>query len=274
MFGKSLKYEFKAVSRKIVPLFITEIVISVLIGITFIIDGRVLASVSEDKNSSEVGRIVDLMQGIFAIGLFMMILVLSIAVFVMMIKRFYSSFFTDEGYLTFTLPVSIDCHLITKIVSVVIWSFFSIVVTFLSYLIIGGGMEIGHGTISEITGQVGEMFPEIEEEVSFIWNEQTTFALLSFLYNVMYFIMEILLLYFGISLGCMLSKKHRVIASIGCIIGISIVFSIADDLISKAASISSEPYVLIISLIVFMLVKMILLYLGTKTILVKKLNLD
>ena len=118
MFGKSLKYEFKAVSRKIVPLFITEIVISVLIGITFIIDGRVLASVSEDKNSSEVGRIVDLMQGIFAIGLFMMILVLSIAVFVMMIKRFYSSFFTDEGYLTFTLPVSIDCHLITKIVSV------------------------------------------------------------------------------------------------------------------------------------------------------------
>lgn len=274
MFGKSLKYEFKAVSRKIVPLFITEIVISVLIGITFIIDGRVLASVSEDKNSSEVGRIVDLMQGIFAIGLFMMILVLSIAVFVMMIKRFYSSFFTDEGYLTFTLPVSIDCHLITKIVSVVIWSFFSIVVTFLSYLIIGGGMEIGHGTISEITSQVGEMFPEIEEEVSFIWNEQTTFALLSFLYNVMYFIMEILLLYFGISLGCMLSKKHRVIASIGCIIGICIVFSIADDLISKAASISSEPYVLIISLMVFMLVKMILLYLGTKTILVKKLNLD
>ena len=42
MFGKSLKYEFKAIARRVVPLFITVLVLSVILGIGFIIDGRLL----------------------------------------------------------------------------------------------------------------------------------------------------------------------------------------------------------------------------------------
>lgn len=274
MFGKSLKYEFKAVSRKIVPLFITVLVISVLLGVTFIIDGRVLPSAPKTENPYAAERIIDLMQWILVAGLIVMIFVVSIAVFVLMLKRFYSSFFTDEGYLTFTLPVSVDCHLMTKIVSMLIWSFFSGIVTILSYLIIGGGIEIGYGVISDIADQAREVLSELGEILSLIWREYTGSVVLSFFYSVLYLIIEILLLYFGISLGCMLSKKHRVITSIVCIVGLSIVFSFVDAVVSEIASVASDPFILLVSLVILALVKMILLYLGTKTILVKKLNLD
>lgn len=274
MFGKSLKYEFKAVSRKIVPLFITVLVISVLLGVTFIIDGRVLPSAPKTENPYAAERIIDLMQWILVAGLIVMIFVVSIAVFVLMLKRFYSSFFTDEGYLTFTLPVSVDCHLMTKIVSMLIWSFFGSIVTALSYLIIGGGIEIGYGVISDIADQAREVLSELGEILSLIWREYTGSVVLSFFYSVLYLIIEILLLYFGISLGCMLSKKHRVITSIVCIIGLSIVFSFVDAVVSEIASVASDPFILMVSLVILALIKMILLYLGTKTILVKKLNLD
>lgn len=274
MFGKSMKYEFKAVARKIVPLFITVLVISVLLGVTFIVDGRVIPSAPEAENPYAAERIIDLMQWILVAGLIIMIFVVSIAVFVLMIKRFYSSFFTDEGYLTFTLPVSVDCHLMTKIVSMLIWSFFGSIVTALSYLIIGGGIEIGYGVISDIADQAREVLSELGEILSLIWKEYTGSVVLSFFYSALYIIIEILLLYFGISLGCMLSKKHRVITSIVCIVGISIVFSFVDAVVSEIASVASDPFILLVSLVILALVKLILLYLGTKTILVKKLNLD
>ena len=191
MFGKSLKYEFKAVSRKIVPLFITVLVISVLLGVTFIIDGRVLPSAPKTENPYAAERIIDLMQWILVAGLIVMIFVVSIAVFVLMLKRFYSSFFTDEGYLTFTLPVSVDCHLMTKIVSMLIWSFFSGIVTILSYLIIGGGIEIGYGVISDIADQAREVLSELGEILSLIWREYTGSVVLSFFYSVLYLIIEI-----------------------------------------------------------------------------------
>ena len=154
MFGKSLKYEFKAIARRVVPLFITVLVLSVILGIGFIIDGRLLPDATADGEASVGEAIMNLAQGIFMTGLFIMIFVAGITVFVMTIQRFYQSFFTDEGYLTFTLPVTVNCHIMTKIVSMILWNLMGTVVTLVAYLIMLGGTEIGYGTVSSFYAEL------------------------------------------------------------------------------------------------------------------------
>ena len=80
----------------------------------------------------------------------------------------------------------------------------------------------------------------------------------------------------------MWSKKHRVIMSIVCIIGVNIVFSIVETIIVTIVMVSSvftenlaaAAAVTLASLTVLGVVKVMLSYIGIKAILTKKLNLD
>lgn len=282
MFGKNLKYEFKAIARRVVPLFITVLVLSVILSIGFIIDGRLLPEATVEGEASVGEAIMNLVQGVFIIGLFIMIFVAGITVFVMTIQRFYQSFFTDEGYLTFTLPVTVNCHIMTKIVSVILWNLMGTVVTLVACLIMLGGTEIGYGTVSgsyaELANELSFLLPSLSE----ISGEYMGSIVLFVIYAIISYIFEILLIYFGISLGCMWSKKHRVIVSIVCIIGVNIVFSIVETIIETIVTVFSVftenlavaaalPLAL---LTVFGIVKVMLSYIGIKVILTKKLNLD
>ena len=280
MFGKSLKYEFKAIARRVVPLFITVLALSVILGIGFIIDGRLLPDATADGEASVGEAIMNL--GIFMTGLFIMIFVAGITVFVMTIQRFYQSFFTDEGYLTFTLPVTVNCHIMTKIVSMILWNLMGTVVTLVAYLIMLGGTEIGYGTVSSSYAELADELSYLMTSLSGISGEYTGSIVLFVIYAILSYIFEILLIYFGISLGCMWSKKHRVIMSIVCIIGVNIVFSIVETIIETIVMVSSvftenlaaAAAVTLASLTVLGVVKVMLSYIGIKAILTKKLNLD
>lgn len=282
MFGKSLKYEFKAIARRVIPLFITVLVLSVILGIGFIIDGRLLPDAMADGEASIGEAIMNLAQGIFVAGLFIMIFVAGITVFVMTIQRFYQSFFTDEGYLTFTLPVTVNCHIMTKIVSMILWNLMGTVVTLVAYLIMLGGTEIGYGTVSSFYAELAEEISYLMMSLSGIPGEYTGSIVLFVIYAVISYIFEILLIYFGISLGCMWSKKHRVIMSIVCIIGVNIVFSIVETIIETVILLSSAltqnlasvTTITLASLTVLGIVKVMVSYIGIKAILTKKLNLD
>lgn len=173
-----------------------------------------------------------------------------------------------------------NCHLMTKIVSMLIWNLFGGLVTAVAYLIILGGVEIGYGAVTEVYAALADDLQEMGRALSAIWNEYTGSVILAVIYGILFCIFEILLVYFGISIGCMLTKKHRVIVSILCIIGVNIVFSILDNILmsilSLAAFLSSaaSSFAILLSLTVFCLVKVMACYLGTKAILIKRLNLD
>lgn len=282
MFGKSLKYEFKAIARKVVPLFITVLVLSVILSIGFIIDGRLLPDATADGEASVGEAIMNLAQGIFTTGLFIMIFVAGITVFVMTIKRFYTSFFTDEGYLTFTLPVTVNCHIMTKIVSMILWNLMGAIVTIIAYLIMIGGIEIGYGTVSGFYAEFADELSYLITSLSGISGDYTGSIVLLVIYAIVSYIFEVLLIYFGISLGCMWSKKHRVVASIACIFGVNIVFSILESIIETIVTVSSvftknlavASVIMLASLTVLGIVKVMLSYIGIKAILTKKLNLD
>ena len=93
MFGKSLKYEFRAVARRVIPLFLTVLAISVIIALVLILDGRVLPP-CDGGEFHDVRDTLEIAQVFLLIGLYLMIFASGIAVIVMTIRRFYTSFFT------------------------------------------------------------------------------------------------------------------------------------------------------------------------------------
>lgn len=118
MLAKLLKYEIKATARKFLPLYCAITIVSIFInlGINF-------------PNLSLLSR--------FSIFL-LTVLFISLIVITLMtiIQRFKNNLLSDEGYLMFTLPVSTEKLILSKLITAVLWGFASLIIAALSFLII------------------------------------------------------------------------------------------------------------------------------------------
>ena len=116
MFVKGMKYEIRSVARIVLPMLIIFLCAAMIMSLGFMLDGRVFGFTQKAEESGTVLAVLfALAEGLVGVGLLLLMAVINVAVYVLIIHRFYVSFFTDEGYLTFTLPVTIDCHLAIKI---------------------------------------------------------------------------------------------------------------------------------------------------------------
>ena len=221
MFVKGMKYEFRAIARVVLPMFIVFLCISMLMSLGFMLDGRVFHFTQSEENEV-LAILFGLAEGLIGIGLFLLMVAINVAAYVMIIYRFYVSFFTDEGYLTFTLPLTVDCHLMIKIVSMFLWSLLSIAVTFVGLLILFGGASIGYPEMMQV------LVSDVQYGFVILWDAlKMSFGgsmiwlwIVSLIATVVF---QGLLLYFSIALGCMIFRKNRLlgaILSVFCIDGI------------------------------------------------------
>ena len=280
MFVKGMKYELRSVARIVVPLLIVFLCASMIMSLGFMLDGRVFRFSETEGNDMALSAIFALTESLLGIGIVLLMVAINITVYVLIIRRFYTSFFTDEAYLTFTLPVTMDCHLMIKVVSMLFWNTAALVVTCLGALIIFGGLAVGY------TEQVQEAyyyFSYIIEMVQISLQGTSDNLGIQLVVTVLNgfteYIFQSLLIYFSIALGCMLFKKHRLLGSILSFFVIntleSWVRTIFQSLLTGFGMSNGTVYLIqtIIS-IVLMIIGMIALYLGTRYILQKKLNLD
>ena len=109
MLRKLLKHEFRATGRVMLPMYLILLVTAVGSNLAGrgMLDGR-----SDVLNI--LGVIIVMAFGIAICG----VLVMS---FVLMIQRFYKNLLQDEGYLMFTLPVSVHQHIWSKLIVSVVW---------------------------------------------------------------------------------------------------------------------------------------------------------
>jgi hypothetical protein len=138
-----MKYEFRAVARIVLPMFIVFLCAAMIMSIGFILDGRVF-HFTQAKDNEVLPFLFGIAEVLIGLGLILLMVAINIAVFVMIVYRFYVSFFTDEGYLTFTLPLTMDCHLMIKLVSMFLWNLLSLIATAIAFLIILGGVAVGY----------------------------------------------------------------------------------------------------------------------------------
>ena len=126
--------------------------------------------------------------------------------FVLGIVRFYKNMFTAEGYLTHTLPVTADQHILVKTVTAVCVNWISVIVVFLSAFI-----AIPYEQIKEFLQDFFYIF-----DLLLKW-----YSTQSFWIGLEYFILllitsfsSVMLYYACISLG-QLSRKNRILAAVG-----------------------------------------------------------
>ena len=285
MFIKGLKYEFRAVARVVMPMLIVLLAAAFLMSASFVLDGRVFhfsQAVTEYENSETqelITGIFMMLEMFLGMGLYFLVIAISIAVFALIVYRFYVSFFTDEGYLTFTLPLTIKQHLWIKLVSMFIWYALASVTAILAVFIILIGAEIGYGDVLPSIPQAIDAFREIFSLVGSEFGMNVLHALLMILCLLGVSVLQCLLIYFSIALGSMLVKKHRLIASIVTIFVVDGILSSVISIIFMIIGVVSltVSFVFLITLILALLLIVaanIGTYLGTVYILEKKLNLD
>lgn len=220
MLGKLLKHEWKE-SWKI-PV--------VLIGILWILAAMAGLTFISPMWQSELAGLNVLMV-LVILAFYFSIIGVSIGIMLYMAIRFYKNMFTDEGYLTHTLPVSTHELLLSKIMVMSAWIFLSMAAIVVSLLIFSCLavvflMPEGHSfanLLKDLNRLVHEFILYLDKGVmSFIG---------SLLFLVVVSIISGTMMIVGsISIGQMV-KKHKILGSVGAYFALSTVIQIVSTVV-------------------------------------------
>lgn len=109
MLRKLLKHEFRATGRIMLPMYLIMLIISVL--------GNFAVRIMDNSKNTYL----KILPVIIIVAFVVMVIGLVIMSIYMTINRFSKNLMGDEGYIMFTLPVSVHKHIISKIIVSVVW---------------------------------------------------------------------------------------------------------------------------------------------------------
>ena len=88
------------------------------------------------KSALDANTILSVIAAMFMMGTLLILLICCAAMPIILWVRFYKSKFTDEGYLTFTLPVTTHQILLSSLLNILIWMAVSVVTGLLGLVLI------------------------------------------------------------------------------------------------------------------------------------------
>lgn len=228
MLKKLLKYEYKSVSRILVPAILGTIALALLTAVLFKISYTFLPPENEVIIEEGVVVGVSMTNNILSVILLTLLIFSIIAiiasVFVIgfiLLQRYYKNFFGDEGYLTFTLPVKTSAHLTAKLISGVFWMLLGGIGVVISVfvLVVFGTAEKGQIINKEVLDTFSMLFKELFEMVGV--GDGVAYIIELVLLIFIQCIAQMLLFYLAITLGSIIAKKHKVLTSVGMYLGIN-----------------------------------------------------
>ncbi len=146
----------------------------------------------------------------------------SMLVTVLIVVRYYKNFFTDEGYLTFTLPVSRTKLLNSKILMAAIWMAATSAVCIIASVVYSLAMEL---TLSDenmyFSINIAELFEEAFKEML---SAVDKIHLVLFVIEILLFALaasasSLLLLLLCITIGSVIVKKAKLVLGLGIYFG-------------------------------------------------------
>lgn len=230
MFAKLLKHEWRSTREMLGILCLISLGASLLGGLTMC---YLFYVSSHDGGGNEALKILSVL---FMIAAMIALAVVGAAAVVVYMGRFYKSRFTDEGYLTFTLPVNTHQNLLASLVNTAIGMVLITLVICLSGCL---WMVIAFAGVEGFYQTVWEHFPELWEK---FWSLVQTHAgeipwglvargLLSALTGV---INSLVMLMLAVTVGSLIAKKHKILAAVGVFYGIHVLISIATAFLMSA----------------------------------------
>ncbi len=262
MFAKLLKHEWKANSKLLGLLTLATLGIGVLATILL----RVLVNYGDALGESD-NILLNMLMVSMSMGLLFALVALclyAVGVQILLLYRFYKHKFTDEGYLTFTLPVSVPQIFWSSFVNMIIWLVISVVtvlaVIFLAILFGTATEGLVNGDIFQVIGEMLDLLSMLDWDMML----EEAFGPVAGASAVCYGLQMLITPFYAlivpmacITVGAVLAKKHKILASIGVYYGLNMVVSIASSMVSLIPSIfytfhesaDGSGYLLVMSLL-------------------------
>lgn len=206
MLGKTIKYEFSATGRYFGPMFAVLVLMSIITRLFY-----------TGSSSFALPQAIIILVMVMA---FTAVWVMTVAI---ILRRFWVNLLGREGYLMNTLPVSIWAHVFAKLLVAAVWVILAAIISIAAILLAVSAVDFIHDI------QWRELFEEFEKMCSEakargIYGGCVLIALQAVLYTLSATMFTILHTYTAMSIG-QLVNKHRIWASIGAYIGISIIMT-------------------------------------------------
>lgn len=148
-----------------------------------------------------------------------------IASMFLLLGRFYKSRFTDEGYMTFTLPVSTHQVLLSSFLNCALGMLLCMIVTAVSFgILVFFGAESLDSHRWEFVKLCFEHLPELWDLLDKVGVGNILMFLLMLLAGFLSQIMTIML---AITLGSIIAKKHKILTGVVAYYGINTLITIA-----------------------------------------------
>ena len=268
MLKKLFRYDMKALSRTLLPLSLATLACGVLL----------LLSQLAMRFTPETGILSILMPLLFGMLIFfgsVAAILLPVVGEFFILHRYYKNLFTDEGYLTFVLPATMDEQLASKILSGFLWSFLSSITTVAALLIgffiptlwsDGSGLMIVRSLIAAFTAEISTV----------------SLLILLIVSAIVSLLTQLILFYVSITLGSLLMSKHKIVGSVLFYFVTNTVSNIFSSIFATifvflSAFTLSEAFMLLMSLAASIVINLVLAVAGYFFILhllKKRLNLE
>ncbi len=187
------KYEIKSIFRQLLPFYAALILFALLEKVFYMLQMPTIMSFT---------------------ALFHILIIAAVMVFTLVVitRRFYSNFFSNEGYLTFTLPVKTWELITSKLIAALLFAFTGMLLTFATvfFLFITINPDI----------LAGILFPFSTITPNDMLDITTHFV--AFIYGIlMYDATAILIIYASVSIGH-LSREHSIFCAFAAFFGLFI----------------------------------------------------
>ena len=210
MILKLFKYDFMNIGKKLIPFYIAALVIGVINR--FLLLTNFLAMFGSPFLYAAYFLVI---MGIFFMTVFIII------------SRYSSSIYGNEGYLTNTLPLNPSQIILAKLINFLIWILISYFIIFVSLFILFPFDFFLRNVIYE-----PEFYEGLKKLTKLIFSSKYGFLFaLQFIYNFFSHIQNILMLFLSVAIAN-LFKSYKVVAGVIAFFLISTVFSFIASIIS------------------------------------------
>ena len=228
MLRKLFRYDMKYTARLVLPLMLLTLGTTLLGSIAM----KLLTNMGYTGGGDEtMGRILlTIALGLIVAGsVFILVAFAVISSFIVFV-RFYKNFFSDEGYLTHTLPVKSSTHMFSKTWSTLLWviiTLLAVVFFVFIYMLIGAAP---HGSLfdTEVLRDIGSFFQTLGATMTpsrlLIGIETVLMILTSIVFATF-------MIFTAITIGAVVAKKHKILAAIGFYYLINMVVSVVTVLL-------------------------------------------
>lgn len=271
MLGKLYKYDMKGIGRILLPLSVGITISSFFATVTL---KFIVCFVNGELPEAIRGTVFVVMGAIF-IGISVLALLAYPALSLYMaFMHYYRNFFTDEGYLTFTLPVRTSKLLLSKFLAVITTAATAACVTLLNlFMIVFFGtsptefFNIDVFVTDDLLAFFGNLDIDVVESLAYAFN------------GLSQGIFSIIVVFLSITVGSIMAKKHKIVSSIAAYYVITTVTSLVMSFFSSFLDFDVDSFdVAVVSMMsvnsVIYLGFAVAAYVVTHYLLTNKLNLQ